>query len=140
LEEVPVGKGRKLRDGADVAVITIGPIGVQAAEVIHSVCCDTIATNKSVAHYDLRFLKPLDEEILHEIGRKFHKVITIEDGVRNGGMGTAVQEWLNDHGYQPIVKRLGLPDVFVEHGTIAQLQAIVGIDKDSIKKAIQELL
>ena len=140
LEEVPVGKGRKLRDGADVAVITIGPIGVQASEVIHSVCCDTIATNKSVAHYDLRFLKPLDEEMLHEIGRKFHKVITIEDGVRNGGMGTAVQEWLNDHGYQPIVKRLGLPDVFVEHGTIAQLQAIVGIDKDSIKKAIQELL
>ena len=140
LEEIPVGKGRKLRDGADVAVITLGPIGVEAAKAISSVCgCDT-ATNTTVAHYDLRFLKPLDEDMLHEIGRKFNKIITVEDGVRKGGMGSAVMEWMSDNGYHPVIKRLGLPDNFVEHGTVAQLQAIVGIDKESIKNAISQLL
>lgn len=133
LEEIPVGRGRKLRDGDEVAVITIGPIGIEAAKAI-----DELGAN--VAHYDLRFLKPLDEEMLHEIGRKFKKVITIEDGVRNGGMGSAVMEWMNDHGYQPETHRLGLPDNFVEHGTVAQLQAIVGIDKESIKKVVSQML
>ena len=140
LEEIPVGKGRKLRDGTEVAVITIGPIGVEAAEAISSVCsCDT-ATNATVAHYDLRFLKPLDEDMLHEIGRKFSKIVTVEDGVRQGGMGSAVMEWMSDHGYHPVVRRLGLPDNFVEHGTVAQLKAIVGIDKESIKNAISQQL
>ena len=133
LEEIPVGRGRKLRDGDEVAVITIGPIGIEASKAI-----DELGAN--VAHYDLRFLKPLDEEMLHEIGRKFKKVITIEDGVRNGGMGSAVMEWMNDHGYQPETHRLGLPDNFVEHGTVAQLQAIVGIDKESIKKVVSQML
>ena len=133
LEEITVGRGRKLRDGDEVAVITIGPIGIEAAKAI-----DELGAN--VAHYDLRFLKPLDEEMLHEIGRKFKKVITIEDGVRNGGMGSAVMEWMNDHGYQPETHRLGLPDNFVEHGTVAQLQAIVGIDKESIKKVVSQML
>jgi len=128
LEAIPVGKGRKLKDGSEVAVITIGPIGTSAAEVI--------ADNSAVAHYDLRFLKPLDEDLLHEIGRKFKKIITIEDGVRNGGMGSAVMEWMSDHGYQPVIHRLGLPDNFVEHGKVSELQAIVGIDKESIKKEI----
>ena len=136
-EEIPIGKGRKLRDGSDVAVITIGPIGVQAAAAIDS--CSGATTN-TIAHYDLRFLKPLDEEMLHEIGRKFQRIVTIEDGVRNGGMGSAVMEWMEDHGYHPVVKRLGLPDHFVEHGTIAQLQAIVGLDKESIINAISEQL
>ena len=136
-EEIPIGKGRKLRDGSDVAVITIGPIGVQAAAAIDA-CSD--ATTNTIAHYDLRFLKPLDEEMLHEIGRKFQRIVTIEDGVRNGGMGSAVMEWMEDHGYHPVVKRLGLPDHFVEHGTIAQLQAIVGLDKESIINAISEQL
>ena len=136
-EEIPIGKGRKLRDGSDVAVITIGPIGVQAAAAIDA--CSGATTN-TIAHYDLRFLKPLDEEMLHEIGRKFQRIVTIEDGVRNGGMGSAVMEWMEDHGYHPIVKRLGLPDHFVEHGTIAQLQAIVGLDKESIINAISEQL
>ena len=133
LEEITVGRGRKLRDGDEVAVITIGPIGIEASKAI-----DELGAN--VAHYDLRFLKPLDEEMLHEIGRKFKKVITIEDGVRNGGMGSAVMEWMNDHGYQPETHRLGLPDNFVEHGTVAQLQAIVGIDKESIKKVVSQML
>ena len=135
LEAVPVGKGRKLRDGSDLAVITIGPIGVTAAEAIDE-CCHDMATNRTVAHYDLRFLKPLDEDMLTEIGQRFKTIITVEDGVRNGGMGTAVMEWMNDHGYSPVVRRLGLPDRFVEHGTVEQLQAIVGIDKESIKQAI----
>ena len=129
LEEIPIGKGRKLRDGSDAAVITIGPIGTVAAEAIDGY---------SVAHYDLRFLKPLDEDLLDEIGRKFKKIITIEDGVRTGGMGTAVLEWMNEHGYSPVIRRLGLPDEFVEHGKVSELQAIVGIDKESIKQAILE--
>ena len=141
-EEIPVGKGRQLREGSEIAVITIGPIGKQAAEAIDSVCCRSTATGSttSVAHYDLRFLKPLDADMLHEIGRKFKKIITIEDGVRNGGMGSAVMEWMNDHDYYPEVHRLGLPDKFVEHGTIAQLQSIVGIDKESIKREIEKLV
>ena len=104
-----------------------------------SVCCHDMATNKTIAHYDLRFLKPLDEDLLHEIGKKFSKIITVEDGVRNGGMGSAIMEWMSDHGYQPVIRRLGLPDHFVEHGKVSELQAIVGIDKESIIKAINEI-
>ena len=85
----------------------------------------------------MRFLKPLDEEMLTEIGQKFKKIITVEDGVRKGGMGTAVMEWMSDHGFSPIIRRLGLPDNFVEHGTVKELQAIVGIDKESIKKELE---
>lgn len=145
LEEIPVGKGRRLRKGTDVAVVTIGPIGVTAAEAIdacltssHSPEADATEV-PSIAHYDLRFLKPLDEDMLHEIGRQFKKIITIEDGVRNGGMGSAVLEWMNEHGYTPVIRRLGLPDEFVEHGKVSELQAIVGIDRDSIRNAIMEL-
>ena len=135
-EEIPVGKGRQLCDGSDVAVVTIGPIGVQAAEAIDKLG----ALTSKVAHYDLRFLKPLDEEMLHEIGQRFKKIVTIEDGVRKGGMGTAVMEWMNDHGYHPAIQRLGIPDHFVEHGTVEELRRIVGIDKESIKNAISQQL
>lgn len=137
LEEIPIGRGRCLRNGEDMAIITIGPIGIQTAQAIDEVSKEHTS---SVAHYDLRFLKPLDEQMLHEIGKKFSKIITIEDGVRNGGMGSAVTEWMNDHGYHPIISRLGLPDIFVEHGTVAQLQAITGIDKENIKKEILKTL
>ena len=130
LEAVPVGKGRKLRDGSGLAVVTIGPIGVEAAAAIDELGCD------GIAHYDLRFLKPLDEDMLHEIGRTFRRIVTVEDGVRNGGMGSAVMEWMADHGYMPAITRLGLPDNFVEHGTVAQLQHIVGIDREAIRQAI----
>ena len=84
----------------------------------------------------MRFLKPLDEDILDEVGRQFRRVITIEDGVRNGGLGSAVLEWLSDHGYHPEVIRLGLPDAFVEHGTVSELRHLVGIDKESIIQQI----
>lgn len=136
LEEVPVGKGRKLRDGSDVAVLSIGPIGNTVEEALNSIECGT----ESVAHYDMRFLKPLDEEILDEVGRKFQRIITVEDGVRIGGLGSAVLEWMNDHGYHPTIVRLGLPDNFVEHGTVAELRQIVGIDKESIKQQISSFL
>ena len=136
LEAVPVGKGRKLRDGSDVAVISIGPIGKTVEEAISDVCGCGTATHSTIAHYDLRFLKPLDEEMLTEIGQKFKKIITVEDGVRKGGMGTAVMEWMSDHGFSPVIRRLGLPDNFVEHGTVKELQHIVGIDKEAIIAAI----
>ncbi len=135
-EEIPIGKGRQLRDGKDIAVITIGPIGITAAKAIDSLQGDE---SPSIAHYDLRFLKPLDEDLLDEIGRRFKRIITIEDGVRKGGMGTAVLEWMSEHNYMPAIRRLGLPDDFVEHGKVSELQAIVGIDQESIKKTILEM-
>ena len=95
-------------------------------------------SGEEVAHYDLRFLKPLDEELLHEVGKRFKHIITIEDGTRNGGMGSAVLEWLSDHGYTPTVKRMGMPDEFVEHGTVAELKRICNMDIDSIVAAIKE--
>lgn len=133
LEPVTVGTGRKIHKGHDVAVLTIGPIGNEAERAISEVEAETALT---VAHYDMRFLKPLDENILHEVADHFDRVITIEDGVRCGGLGSAVIEWMADHGYSPRVTRLGLPDHFVEHGSVAELRHIVGIDKDAIKEQI----
>ena len=133
LEEIAVGKGRCLCEGTDVAVLSFGPLGVEVEKVIDDV-------SLSVAHYDMRFAKPLDEEILDEVGRKFKRIVTIEDGSREGGFGSAVLEWMSDHGYTPQIKRLGLPDKFVEHGTVAELQKITGIDAESIKKAVEGTL
>ena len=129
-EEIPVGKGRKLKEGKGTAVLSIGPVGNNVAEAVR----DTEA-----AHYDLRFLKPLDETLLHELGQHFKHIITVEDGVRNGGMGSAVLEWMSDHDYHPHVVRLGLPDEFVEHGTVAELQHIVGLDAGNIRKTLSEI-
>ena len=131
-EEITIGTGRCLRAGTDVAVITLGPIGNDVAELL-----DEMQGTKQVAHYDLRFVKPLDENLLQDIGRKFNKIITIEDGVRNGGMGSAVMEWMADHGFRPQIVRMGLPDAFVEHGSVAQLRKLVGLDADSIRKEIE---
>ena len=135
LEEIQVGTGRRLKDGRDVAVLTIGPIGNDAAEAIAE--AEREAAGLSVAHYDMRFLKPLDEGLLAEVAARFSHIVTVEDGVRAGGMGSAVLEWMADRGHAPRVTRLGLPDKFVEHGTVAQLMHITGIDKDSIKAAIK---
>ena len=133
LEEVKVGTGRKLHDGDDVAVLTIGPMGNNAMRAI-----EQLGSEASVALYDMRFLKPIDENILEEVGKKFKRIITVENGAIRGGLGSAVLEWMNDHGYTPKVIRLGLPDNFVEHGTVKELQHIVGIDEEGIKKAILE--
>ena len=134
-EELPVGKGRKLRDGKDVAVLSIGTPGNDVAKAIDELQED--GCDISVAHYDMRYLKPIDTEILTEVAQRFKRIITIEDGVRDGGLGTAVTEWMNDNGFHPEIHRMGLPDEFVEHGTVAELKYITGIDTAAIKKAIR---
>lgn len=137
LEEVPVGKGRIMKSGKDLAIISLGPIGNLAADAIAELEKETPA---SIAHYDLRFLKPLDTQLLNEIGKSFDKIITIEDGALMGGMGTAILEYMEDNGWNPRIKRLGLPDQFVPHGSPNELYRLVGLDKDSIKQAVRQLL
>lgn len=132
-EEITIGKGQKLKEGNDIAVLTLGPIGNVAAKAIAE--SETL-TGKSFAHYDLRFLKPLDEDMLEEIGKKFKKIVTIEDGILKGGMGSAILEYLSDHGYSPAVHRIGLPDSFVQHGTLDELHHICGTDVEGIKNIL----
>ncbi len=132
LEEIPVGKGRLIHkpqnpDALKVAVLTIGPIG----NVVRK-----IAQELNVTHYDMRFLKPIDEDILNEVGRNYDKVVTVEDGVRNGGLGSAVTEWMQDHDYNVKIIRMGLPDQFIEHGSIPELMKLVKLDEESIKKTL----
>ena len=138
LEEVMVGTGRKLRDGDDIAVLSVGPVGNNVVKAVEMMEND--GDGISVAHYDMRFVKPLDENLLKEVAAKFKHVITVEDGVREGGFGSAVIEWMEDNGQHLDIVRLGLPDHFVEHGTVAQLQSIVGIDAEGIRRAIEETL
>lgn len=134
LEEIEVGRGRRLREGTDVAVLSYGPLGVNVEKVIDRLAQTHPAL--SVAHYDLRFCKPLDEALLQEVGERFQRIVTIEDGARAGGIGSAVLEWMSDHHFTPTITRLGLPDHFVEHGSVPQLKALTGLDDDSIAKAI----
>lgn len=133
LEEIPIGKGRKLKEGTDLAVVTIGPIGKLAAKAIERAEKEK---GLSVAHYDLRFLKPLDEEMLHEIGKTFKRILTIEDGIIQGGMGSTLLEFMADHGYYPELHRIGVPDKFIEHGTVPELYHLCGMDEEGIYKAI----
>ena len=137
LEEVEVGTGRKLRDGKDIAILSIGAVGNNAVKAVESMEQDGAAV--SCAHYDMRFVKPLDENLLREVAGKFNKIITLEDGSREGGFGSAVLEWMDDNGYHPDIVRLGLPDRFVEQGTVAELQHITGIDADGIRRAIENM-
>jgi 1-deoxy-D-xylulose-5-phosphate synthase len=133
LEEMPVGKGEMLTDGDGVAVLTVGPIGNTVAKAINELQEEGI----HAAHYNMIFVKPLDADLLREVGKKFRRIITVEDGVKNGGMGSAVTEFFNDNDTPIIVKRLGLPDKFVEHGTPEELYKLCGLDKDSIKQEIK---
>ena len=137
LEEVEVGTGRKLRDGKDIAILSIGAVGNNAAKAVDGMEQDGAAV--SCAHYDMRFVKPLDENLLREVAGKFNKIITLEDGSREGGFGSAVLEWMDDNGYHPDIVRLGLPDRFVEQGTVAELQHITGIDVDGIRRAVENM-
>lgn len=132
-EEIPVGKGEILNDGDGIAVLTVGPIGNTVAKAIKELNDEGL----NPAHYNMIFVKPLDEELLREVGKKFRRIITVEDGVKNGGMGSAVTEFFNDADIPVIVKRLGLPDKFVEHGTPEELYKLCGLDKDSIKQEIK---
>lgn len=135
MQILPIGKGRKLREGNDIAVLSLGPIGNEAMKAIDQIEQEGI----SVAHYDMIYLKPLDEALLHEVGRKFKCVITIENGVIAGGLGSAVLEFMADHGYAPQVKRIGVPDQFIEHGSIPELYKLCGMDADSIAGVIRQM-
>ena len=133
-EEIEVGRGRRLRGGNDVAVLTVGPIGADVVKILDGL--EAEGCGVSVAHYDMRFIKPLDSVLLSEVATRFSRVVTIEDGIRAGGFGSAVLEWMNDNGFCPQMKRLGLPDYFVEHGSVSQLREIVGLDDASIRAVI----
>jgi 1-deoxy-D-xylulose-5-phosphate synthase len=135
-KELSVGKGRMTRDGADAVVITIGHIGNDAAEA----CIELERQGFSVAHYDIIFLKPLDIEILHEIFRKFNKIVTVEDGTIIGGLGSAVNDFMSENRYSARIKKLGIPDHFIEQGTIAELHHECGYDKEGIVAALKEML
>lgn len=134
--KIQIGKGRIIKEGEDVAILTIGHIGnyaVKACEILEN-------EGINAAHYDMRFVKPIDEEMLHEVFQKFDKVITVEDGCLMGGMGSAVLEFMTEHGYMTRVKRLGIPDRVVEHGEQFELHRECGFDVDGIMKATKELV
>lgn len=136
MEELPVGKGRQLAEGTDVAVLSVGPIGNEVMKAIGLLEPEGI----SVAHYDLIFIKPLDEALLHEVARKYKKIVTVENGTVQGGAGSAVLEFMADNGYCPRVKRIGVPDRFIEHGSVPELYKQCGMDGESIAASIRELL
>ena len=133
---VVIGTGRKMKDGDDVAVLSIGPIGNLAEQAITAWEKDS---GKTAALYDMRFLKPIDTSILSEVGKKFSRIITIENGAVTGGLGTAVVEYMADNGFSPVIRRLGLPDRFIEHGSTPQLLHLCHIDCDAIISTLVEL-
>lgn len=133
-QQLELGKGRCLISGKDLAIVSIGTAGQLAKQAISKV------TNYSIALYDMRFLKPLDEELLHQIFQNFSRIITLEDGTIQGGLGSAVVEFMADHHYQAHIVRLGIPDLFIEHGSQAQLYAECGFDEESILQQIEKLI
>ena len=135
---IALGTGEKLKDGSDIAVLTIGTIANQARKAIEQI--ERENADIGIAHYDMRFIKPLDEKILHEVGKTFDKVITIEDGVIQGGFGSAALEFFADNGYRVQTKRLGIPDTFVEHGTPDELYSMLGLDTEGIANSIREII
>ncbi len=135
---IVVGTGREIKAGTDAAILSIGPIGNLAYEAITE--WESINTDKSVALYDIRFLKPLDTDLLHKICREHKRIITIENGTILGGLGSAVMEFIAENNYRPVIKRLGLPDEFIEHGSTPKLLQICKIDKDAIVDTLNELI
>jgi len=136
-QELEIGKGECIKNGKELAILTIGTMATSTEKAIEQIEKEY---NVSIAHYDLRFLKPLDEVMLHEIADKFKQIITIEDGVISGGFGSAVLEFMSDNNYNVQVKRLGIEDTFVEHGTPEELYHMIGLDAEGIAKSIQEVL
>jgi 1-deoxy-D-xylulose-5-phosphate synthase len=135
-EEIKIGTGRKIREGEEVAILTFGHIGNYAIEV----CEKLEKQGVSIGHYDLRFAKPLDEQLLHEVFNKYKKIITVEDGCVQGGIGSAVLEFMADHQYHAEVKRLGIPDKVIEHGEQLELHHETGFDAASIEQTVLILL
>ena len=133
---VVIGTGRKIKEGDDIAVLSIGPIGNLAENAIETWEKES---GKTAALYDMRFLKPIDTSILREVGKKYSRIITIENGAVTGGLGTAVVEYMADNGYNPVIKRMGLPDRFIEHGSTPQLLHLCHIDEDAIISTLSEL-
>ncbi len=133
MKEIPVGKGRCLTEGNEVAILSLGHVG----NMVQEACSELKDKGTTVGHYDMRFAKPLDEQLLHIICRKYKKIVTIEDGCIQGGMGSAILEFMSDNGYAIPVKRLGIPDQFIEHGTQQQLYKECGYDKDSLMQVIE---
>ena len=136
-EPIVVGTGRKIKDGTDIAVLSIGPIGNLAECAIKEW---EKQTDKTAALYDMRFLKPIDTAILNEVGRKFKFIITIENGTVSGGLGSAVMEYMMDNGFTPLIKRLGLPDRFIEHGSTPQLLHLCNIDEDAVINTLNSMI
>jgi 1-deoxy-D-xylulose-5-phosphate synthase len=135
MKEIKVGTGRKLKDGVDIAILSFGHPGNFAASAIRDVRAEGI----NPAHYDMRFVKPLDEELLHEVFSRYHKIITVEDGTVVGGFGSAILEFMNEHGFKADVRIMGIPDRLVEHGTPKQLYEEIGIDANAIAEVLREL-
>jgi 1-deoxy-D-xylulose-5-phosphate synthase len=135
-EEIPYGKGRVIQEGDDLLFLSIGTIGNHVQEACRSLETKGIRSG----HYDLRFLKPLDEELLHAAFRKYKYIVTVEDGCRIGGLGSAVIEFMTDHNYQTVIRRLGIPDQFIGQGTQEELYHLCGYDTDGILQTANELL
>lgn len=133
-EEIKIGQGRQLSEGNEMALLTIGHVGNFAQEAIQKL------DNYSIAHYDMRFVKPLDEELLHQVFKKHQKIITVEDGCIQGGFGSAIIEFMADHQYQAQIKRLGIPDQYIEHGTQAELWRECQYDTQAIIENIQQIV
>ena len=129
---IEYGKGVKLRDGKDFAVLSLGSIGNAMSEAIE-------ASGRDIAHYDMRWLKPMDEEILHEVGKRYKTIVTVEDGLTAGGLGSAVLEWMADHGYTPRIVRLGVKDQFVEHGSTKELYHLLKLDKEGLCESLLQV-
>jgi 1-deoxy-D-xylulose-5-phosphate synthase len=136
MKALPIGRGRKLSSGSDIAILTIGAIGIEAKKAVEKLSAEGV----SAAHYDMRFVKPIDETMLHEVFSKFNKIITVENGVIIGGMGSAVIEFMSDHEYQSKIIRLGIPDRFIEHGTQEELYAQCGFDTAGIIKTAHQMV
>lgn len=136
LEAIPIGKARQISDGSDVAVLSYGPMGNDVQKAISQLHDE--GSPLSVAHYDMRFCKPLDTDVLESVSQRFSLIVTVEDGQLAGGFGSAVLEWLSDNGKTTRVRRIGLPDRFIEHGTVNELRHIAGTDIESIKQAIND--
>lgn len=136
MEAIAIGTGRKLREGNELAILTLGHIGNYAVEV-----CERLARqNISIGHYDMRFAKPLDEKLLHEIFSQYKKIITVEDGCLQGGFGSAILEFMADNNLHAEVRRLGIPDRIVEHGEQHELHHECGFDAEGIERTVVEML
>jgi 1-deoxy-D-xylulose-5-phosphate synthase len=136
LKKIEVGKGRVIQEGEEVAILTIGHVGNYAVDICEKLALEGLKPG----HYDMRFAKPIDEEMLHEILRKYDKIVTVEDGCLQGGFGSAVLEFMADHDYTARVRRLGIPDKYFEHGSQMQLHHEAGFAPQDIEKAVREMM